>query len=278
MAFVMRDRVRETSTATGTGDMTGLTTVPGYQSFAFVTGADTVPYAIVCADTSEWEVGIGTYAAGALTRVAILSSSNSNLRVTFGAGTKDVFCTLPSVLAMTTNGGIFTGAIQVPSGASGALAPQAQEIGALAVAQRADLYRRGNILGTVTQSAGVPTGALIQSVVTDNGVLRRSTSRFASGLQIFHGETVAAQNVTTAAGAIYIAGPFSMAYNPNPLLYDVDFAAPPTVVGSALDSAVIPCWCGMGSSTNTQAQNLYMFCSGNTASARLGVLAIGRWF
>lgn len=271
MAFVMRDRVRVTSTSTGSGDMTGLSTVAGYQSFAFAAPGDSVPYAIVCADTGEWEVGLGSYAANTLTRVAILSSSNSDLRVTFGAGTKDIFCTMPAVLAMTTNGGAFTSPISVPSGASGAQAPQAQEIGALAVAQRPDMYRRGNILGTVSQSAGVPTGAVFQTVNTNNGAVKRQVTRFANGLQIFSGEYLAPQAINTAAGGVYVAGPFSM-------VYDTNFADVSFVVGSALDSSGAPCWSGMGSSTTIQAQSMFMFSATNTASARLGVLAVGRWY
>lgn len=271
MAFVMRDRVRVTSTSTGSGDMTGLSTVAGYQSFAFAAPGDSVPYAIVCADTGEWEVGLGSYAANTLTRVAILSSSNSDLRVTFGAGTKDIFCTMPAVLAMTINGGAFTSPISVPSGASGAQVPQAQEIGALAVAQRPDLYIRSNILGTVSQSAGVPTGAVFQTVDTNNGVAKRRVTRFANGLQIFNGEYLAPHAINTATGSIYIAGPLTM-------VYDTSFVDVPTVFGSALDSSGSPCWSGMGSSTKLQAQNMFMFSAANTASARLGVLAIGRWY
>lgn len=128
MALVYKDRVRVTSTITGLSVVTGMITVSGYRDFSFVGPSDTVPYTIVCADTSEWEVGLGTYAAGALTRVAVLTSSNANAPVSFGVGTKDVFCSIPADLTMTTHGGAFTGPVTTVSGASGSQVPQAREV------------------------------------------------------------------------------------------------------------------------------------------------------
>lgn len=268
MAFVMQDRVRATSTSTGTGDMTGLSTVPGYQSFAFAAPADSIPYAIVCPDTGEWEVGLGTYAASALTRVAILSSSNSNLRVTFGAGTKDVFCTLPAVLAMTINGGTFTSPISVPASASGAQAPQAQEVGALTVAQRADIYRRANVRGTVSMSAGVPTAELFQS---PSMFLGTGYVRFADGTQIcWVNSSAVASNLTTVLGSLYLAGPLSETF-------PVAFSSTPSISVTAVDSAVAPCWASCGTPSTTGVSNIYLFAPTSGASCRHQIIAVGRW-
>jgi len=60
MALVLADRVKETTTTTGTGTITLLGAVSGYQSFAAIGNANTTYYAIV-GPTTEWEVGIGTY-------------------------------------------------------------------------------------------------------------------------------------------------------------------------------------------------------------------------
>jgi hypothetical protein len=98
MALVLADRVRETTTVTGTGTATLLGAVSGYQSFAAVGNANTTYYVIANQSASEWEVGIGTYTASGttLSRDTVLSSSNSGSLVNFSAGTKDVFVDYPA--------------------------------------------------------------------------------------------------------------------------------------------------------------------------------------
>ena len=98
MAFVITDRVRETSTTTGTGNFTLAGAVTGYQTFdAALDTGDTTYYAIADQGGVNWEVGIGTFTSpSTLARTTILSSSNGGSVVTFGAGTKDVFISLPS--------------------------------------------------------------------------------------------------------------------------------------------------------------------------------------
>jgi len=110
MALVIADRVRETSTTTGTGTLTLAGAVSGFQTFSTAIGnTNTCYYTIV--NGSEWEVGLGTVAAGTLARTTVLKSSNAGSAVDFSAGTKDVFGTYPadkSVLASSakTLGGI----------------------------------------------------------------------------------------------------------------------------------------------------------------------------
>jgi len=98
MALVLADRVLETTTTTGSGTITLLGATEGYQSFAVVGDGNTTYYTIAGQSGSEWEVGIGTYTASGttLSRDTVLSSSNSNDKVTFSAGTKDVFVTYPA--------------------------------------------------------------------------------------------------------------------------------------------------------------------------------------
>lgn len=95
MAFVLKDRVRETSTTTGTGNFTLLGAVTGFQPFSVIGGANDFYYTIAMG--AEWEVGIGIWnTSNQLERTTILASSNSNARVNFSAGTKDVFATFPA--------------------------------------------------------------------------------------------------------------------------------------------------------------------------------------
>jgi hypothetical protein len=101
MALVLNDRVKETSTTTGTGSFTLDGAVTGFETFSSAIGnTNTTYYAIVLQGGSEFEVGLGTVSAGALSRDTILSSSNSDALVNFSAGTKDVFCTLPASKAV----------------------------------------------------------------------------------------------------------------------------------------------------------------------------------
>jgi len=98
MALVLADRVKETTTVTGTGAATLLGAATGFQSFAVVGNTNTTYYTIAGQTGSEWEVGIGTYSTTGptLTRTTILASSNSGSAVNFSAGTKDVFVTYPA--------------------------------------------------------------------------------------------------------------------------------------------------------------------------------------
>jgi len=100
MAFVLNDRVKETSTTTGTGtfDLAGAET--GFESFVSGVGDGNKTYYAISNDgTTEFEVGIGTVTDATpdtLSRDTIISSSNSDAAVNFSAGTKTVFCTLPA--------------------------------------------------------------------------------------------------------------------------------------------------------------------------------------
>ena len=95
MALVVKDRVRETTTTTGTGTITLGGAVTGFQSFSVIGDGNTTHYAVVSGN--DWEVGVGTYtASGAtLSRDTILESSNAGAAITL-AGTSNVFCTYPA--------------------------------------------------------------------------------------------------------------------------------------------------------------------------------------
>jgi hypothetical protein len=103
MALVVKDRVQETSTTTGTGTLTLGGAVSGFQSFSVIGNANTTYYAIV--GGTEWEVGLGTYTLSGtiLSRDTILASSNSGSAVNFSAGTKNVFVTYPAGKGLYTD-------------------------------------------------------------------------------------------------------------------------------------------------------------------------------
>jgi len=99
MALVINDRVKETTTTTGTGTISLGGAVTGFETFAAGIGnSNTVYYCIAHQDQAEFEVGLGTLDGDSsdLARTTIISSSNSDSAVDFSAGTKDVFCTIPA--------------------------------------------------------------------------------------------------------------------------------------------------------------------------------------
>jgi hypothetical protein len=99
MALVINDRVKETTTTTGTGAVSLGGAVTGFETFAAGIGnSNTTYYAIVHQTAAEFEVGLGTLDGDSsdLTRTTVISSSNSDSAVNFAAGTKDVFCTIPA--------------------------------------------------------------------------------------------------------------------------------------------------------------------------------------
>jgi hypothetical protein len=97
MAFKLNDRVKESSATTGTGTITLGGAVSGFESFSAGIGGDnTTYYCIFETGTNNFEVGFGTLNSGAstLARTYVISSSNSDAKVSF-AGPTEVFCTVP---------------------------------------------------------------------------------------------------------------------------------------------------------------------------------------
>jgi hypothetical protein len=110
MPLVIADRVRETSTTTGTGTLTLDGAVTGFRTFGSAIGdGNTCYYTITLG--ADYEIGLGTVGTGTLARTTVLKSSNSNNAVNFGAGTKDVFVTYAAdVAAITSAAQTFTAA------------------------------------------------------------------------------------------------------------------------------------------------------------------------
>ena len=99
MALVINDRVKVTSTTTGTGAIALGTAQDGFETFAQGIGNNNETYyCIFNQGTTEFEVGRGTLdgTSANLARTEVISSSNSDSAVSFTSGTKDVFCTLPA--------------------------------------------------------------------------------------------------------------------------------------------------------------------------------------
>lgn len=114
MPLAVADRVKETSTTTGTGDITLAGAATGFQTFNTAYGAGPpFEYTIELQSGSEWEVGRGHLSdATTLVRDFIDASSNSNAAVNFSAGTKNVFTSLSARTQRTVDPSAFTGRVQ----------------------------------------------------------------------------------------------------------------------------------------------------------------------
>ena len=109
MALVVKDRVKDTTTTTGTGTITLANSPPnGYQAFSSLGDGSTTYYAIEDADKTDWEVGIGTYTLSGhtLARTTVLASTNSNNAISLSSGEHTVFCDYPSGKAFLSDEGI----------------------------------------------------------------------------------------------------------------------------------------------------------------------------
>ena len=104
MALVVNDRVKETTATTGTGTLDLAGAVQDFEGFVAGIGTtNETYYSIINTGTGEFEIGIGTVtdaATDTLSRDTVLSSSNSDNKANFSAGTKDVFCTQPASKAV----------------------------------------------------------------------------------------------------------------------------------------------------------------------------------
>ena len=115
MALVIKDRVKETTTTTGTGTYTLAGAVTGFETFTTnLSNSDTTYYC--CTDGTNFEVGLGTFTSSGTTlaRTAILASSNSDSAVNWSSGTRTVFIVLPADKTIIRDG---DGDVIIPDGA-----------------------------------------------------------------------------------------------------------------------------------------------------------------
>ena len=187
MALVLADRVKDTTTTTGTGSVTLSGSPPaGFQSFGAAIGNGNTTYYTISGG-SQFEVGIGTYnsAGPTLNRDTVLSSSNSGSLVNFSAGTKDVFVTYPAEksvnkdaannvnISITGNAATATKATNLNDGTAGAIPYQSASNVTAFLASASGVLVGGNPPTfsttptlTGTNFTAIPNAALSNSSVT----------------------------------------------------------------------------------------------------------------
>ena len=122
MALVIKDRVKETTTTTGTGNISLGGASSNFVTFSSVlSDSDTTYYAIVDSGNTEFEVGLGTYVSSGntLARTTVLASSNSGSAVNLQAGTKSIFCAFPADKAVVEDANgtvVIDGNVSIESG------------------------------------------------------------------------------------------------------------------------------------------------------------------
>jgi len=198
MALVINDRVKETTTTTGTGALTLAGAVTGFETFGTGVGnSNTTYYAVTLPGTAEFEVGLGTLNGDSttITRTTVISSSNSDSAVNFSAGTKTIFCTLPASKTVfldgsgnivAANGSNLT-ALNASNLSSGTvpnarLDAQLQDVAGLAVTDSGFIVGDGaNFVletgSTVRTSLGLGTAATL-----DTGISNTNVAKFTSGV------------------------------------------------------------------------------------------------
>jgi hypothetical protein len=231
MALVLADRVKETTTTTGTGTVTLLGASTGYQSFAAIGNANTTYYTIAGQTTSEWEVGIGTYTSSGttLSRDTVLASSNSGSLVTFSAGTKDVFVTYPAGRSVYANGTVLTASnssiLPATSGGTGLSSPgtagnvlTSNGSAWTSSAPSGSAYTRTSFTATAGQTAFTVTYAVGYLQVYVNGVLlatsdytATSGTGFTLGVACSVGDIVEALVITTSVVGVTTGKSIAMA-------------------------------------------------------------------
>ena len=197
MALILADRVKETSTTTGNGVFTLAGATTGFQSFAIVGNGNTTFYCIAGQGTSEWEVGIGTYASAGttLTRTTVLSNSSATQpsALSFAAGTKDVFVTYPSEKSVNLDASGNATALGTPVAFTGTnITGTATAFTASNVTTNANLTGEATSSGsnavTLTNSAVI--GKVITGYVSGAGAVA-ATDTLLQAIQKLNGNTAA---------------------------------------------------------------------------------------
>lgn len=248
--------------AGGTTDFTVSAAVTGFMTPALAgMPSGTYKYRAESTGLTQWEIGEGVYnsGTGVLTRATVLYNSSGTGTATgqSGAGSKINFSAPPNV-----------GVVQLVEDTLGV--DQANSWSAAQKIQAADniaAYRKGNIVGTVSESGGVPTGAIIEQGSNANG----SYVKYADGTQIcFALVSFGSQTINTA---------FFGGFRSTGLVWTLpaSFSSTPTTStsSSGLEAFGV---CVASATTTTVTVIFTAVTSQGSASRTAQIVAIGRWY
>ena len=210
MALVISDRVKETTTTTGTGTYSLGGAVTGFETFtANLSNSDTTYYA--CSDGTDFEVGLGTFTSSGTTlaRTTILASSNSNNAVSWSSGTRTIFCTLPAAKAVfldASGNANLAGDIIVAGEVDGA---------------SLDISGNADIDGTLEADAITVNGTALNTVIAGVTVTNATNAVNSTHVNVADNENANEENLITfiedasATGNVGLESDGDFSYNPS---------------------------------------------------------------
>jgi hypothetical protein len=128
-------------------------------------------------------------------------------------------------------------------------------------------YTRSNVVGTVSQSGGSPTGAIVERGSNAGG----EYVRFADGTQICWGSSAGATANNSTGAGLYFSGLITVGF-------PAAFSAAPVLVASTTAQTGAMSWVGYPATYGTLAGYLSLISFGSNATATLQWSAVGRWF
>ena len=210
MALTVSDRIKETTTTTGTGTYTLGGAVTGFETFtANLSNSDTTYYA--CTDGTDFEVGLGTFTSSGTTlaRTTILASSNSNNAVSWSSGTRTIFCTLPAAKAVfldASGNANLAGDIIVAGEVDGA---------------SLDISGNADIDGTLEADAITVNGTALNTVIAGVTVTNATNAVNSTHVNVADNENANEENLITfiedasATGNVGLESDGDFSYNPS---------------------------------------------------------------
>lgn len=137
----------------------------------------------------------------------------------------------------------------------------------VAALQTAGVYGKSNLIGTVSQASGVPTGAVIERGSNTNGVY----VKFADGTMICTFDNINVSPINNGVGSLYTCGNTSWTF-------PATYAVRPVVIGTANAPDPDTFWVSARSISTTAAQVAGWSPSVRSSGWVASALAIGRWF
>ena len=241
MALVLKDRVLETCSAPGTGAVTLLGAVTGYQTFSSAIGnANTCYYTIADQNGSNWEVGIGTYATSGntLTRTTVLSSSNAGSTVNFATGTQNVFVTYPSERSVNLSSSALTSGRVTYATTDGLLTDSANMTfdGTTLIANALKSATLGSPTSTALTIQSVGTTAMTVDTSQNVGI---GTTTPVAQLGVYGtGQTTAAMSTSSGlGGTLYVRDAAAAAGNGGAVMFGANQGAFAAIKGLITDGS-----------------------------------------